>query len=1095
MKISHSVLLAITVLSFSVVGWTYAADKKPTAPALEEASEKPAEEVGISISQLQKDLEKNEKSLEITKQKKKEVKGETFLPDLYFVLSDLYNEKARLQYLLTRARNPKTPMNELDFSDSKQSKKMSLESLQTFIDNFPKNPDLDKAYFNMAQTYRELGLDEDMVKTQLKIISDFPQSKFWEQSQLTLGDYFLEQKKDPLMAKDFYQKILERKENPFMPLARYKLGWCYINLNKFYEAMVSFESVITVDKNFDPSLLPDVYRKSDVKKDALLNLVWPYSEQKTLSPERANPLAYFERLSPSRSVMVKVYARLAKRLLIKLKIDLAIPVYLRLLEMTYDPSSKAILYEEFYDAYKKSKLNWDISGLAEEFSETLMQLRNSDVLSAADMAKQEKNFEVYVRDFSTKLHSLAKISNRRVDFEKALSAYESFLYTFPKSKYTLQILVNQAEAYYSIRSYARAGLKYELISRRSKKKKDYWDSSIQSYAFALKNSDKLSKLELTESREGFREVGSSFIKTYPNDKANSMILFNIARTYYDDRDFYKAVQYFKSFINSYPRQKEVTMAGQLILDSFNQQEDYDGMIKSGKEIVSNPNIDNVQFKKDINELVKQAEYRKIQVQVGDPKSRDYATKLLGFAQKYQGSSIGDQALFEAFTSLKLKKDPQAYDPGEQLLLKHEDSKYAKEVTASMGQMAMNTADYKRAAKYFEVFARKYPQDPNSNQLLQTSAQLREYLGDYKEAAESYRALGDRNLEVAKQFVMAQDWSSAAQSLLARPSGDLRFNYWLGLSLYRQGQFDQAKIYLANASRQQSPSYEEKTMIAHSLYLVASIELKQYQSIQLGTGQDEAALVKQKTEKLKELTNLFEKVISYGNGRWTIASLYEMGRANDEFANFISNATIPAGLSDSQKQQYKTLIDQQSNQYRNKSKNFYKNCVTNAEKFDVFTFFVKGCSSMGSQLVDESNEQLKTSRSMDISPSESLSVRKKLFDNPRDPQLLLDLALVYIKAGDYKMSIAILNRVLEINRHFYKAQSWMGIVNMYLNDYETAHENFKQALKINKKDPLAVYGLASLYKQFAFLNKFKTYKNQAIGLSLPKGPIHPWMANL
>ena len=167
MNLRHSVLFSITMLSLFAAGQTFAADKtdkvdrKVAAAAGEDAAAKPSEEVGISISQLQKDLEKNEKSLEITKQKKKEVKGEAFLPDLYFVLSDLYNEKARLQYLLTRAKSPKTPMNELDFSDSKQSKKLSLESLQTFIDNFPKNPDLDKAYFNMAQTYRELGLDED----------------------------------------------------------------------------------------------------------------------------------------------------------------------------------------------------------------------------------------------------------------------------------------------------------------------------------------------------------------------------------------------------------------------------------------------------------------------------------------------------------------------------------------------------------------------------------------------------------------------------------------------------------------------------------------------------------------------------------------------------------------------------------------------------------------------------------------------------------------------------------------------------------------------------------------------------------------------
>ena len=86
------------MLSLFAAGQTFAADKtdkvdrKVAAAAGEDAAAKPSEEVGISISQLQKDLEKNEKSLEITKQKKKEVKGEAFLPNT-LVFSKTINSK------------------------------------------------------------------------------------------------------------------------------------------------------------------------------------------------------------------------------------------------------------------------------------------------------------------------------------------------------------------------------------------------------------------------------------------------------------------------------------------------------------------------------------------------------------------------------------------------------------------------------------------------------------------------------------------------------------------------------------------------------------------------------------------------------------------------------------------------------------------------------------------------------------------------------------------------------------------------------------------------------------------------------------------
>lgn len=93
----------------------------------------------------------------------------------------------------------------------------------------------------------------------------------------------------------------------------------------------------------------------------------------------------------------------------------------------------------------------------------------------------------------------------------------------------------------------------------------------------------------------------------------------------------------------------------------------------------------------------QSEYKNIQTSIADFSSDNYSKELLKFAEKYKGTNLGDRALFEAFNSLKSKKDPGAYIPGEELLIKHGNSKYAKEVTMEMGKLALLTADFRRAA--------------------------------------------------------------------------------------------------------------------------------------------------------------------------------------------------------------------------------------------------------------------------------------------------------------------------------------------------------------------------------------------------------------
>ncbi|MCB0385777.1 MAG: tetratricopeptide repeat protein, partial [Bdellovibrionales bacterium] len=178
----------------------------------------------ISLEKMRQDLAKINKSIDETEAKVKDVRDARFLPDLYFALAEFLVEKARYMYAIKIAENKGTPMDELDFNMEKRPKFRAIEIYDILIDKFPKLPERDKAIFFKAHELRELGRLEDMVRAYAQLTREYPKSAFWEESQLVIGDYFFEEKKDVDLALEMYTKILKRPVGPFTPLAHYKIG-------------------------------------------------------------------------------------------------------------------------------------------------------------------------------------------------------------------------------------------------------------------------------------------------------------------------------------------------------------------------------------------------------------------------------------------------------------------------------------------------------------------------------------------------------------------------------------------------------------------------------------------------------------------------------------------------------------------------------------------------------------------------------------------------------------------------------------------------------------------------------------------------------
>ncbi len=1048
-----------------------------------------------NLAELENDLKKINPSIETTQKKLKTINDATFLPDLYMLLAELYVDKSRYMFQIKKIRNANVPVEELDFANEKRPKQFAIDTYQKLIDKFPNYKERDKAMFFMAHEYREMGQLEDMVKVYQKLTAQYANSRFYAESQLIMGNYFFEEKKDLDYAHQIYAKVLDIKESPFKHLAQYKIGWVYINQAKWKEALLAFEKVLLEDPKMSLAELPEIYRKTDVRRDALTSMAWPYSELspseiKKLGEWRVDPILYFKKLSNNIVSYQKALARVARRLEVKKREVAMTRVYFELIKTTQDLDLRMEAIKKLYFAMKNSQKRWPVEGYVEFVTETLNRIRNSPDLDAKDKKEANFNYEIYARDGATRLQERAKQTTSSEDYRQAIFAYKSYLWAFPSSKYSFEMHLNLAESYFKIKKWVLAGIEYEYISNESKdskKKKEYLDSSLEAYTKALKEPDNLNRVQLVEARGGLRDVGSTYVKSFPKDRAVPETMFNIGRSYYDERDYKSSEKNLTDYLTQFPSDKNSQLAVDLILDGYNQKEDFAGLSVAGQKILKIRGLSQLIYT-TVGDLIKQAEYRKIQTKTQDLTSSKYSEELLKFAQKYKGSNLGDQALYEAFTGFKAKKDPRAYIPGEELLIKHANSKYAKPVVFEMGKMAVLTSDFRRASSYFEIFSSKYPQETEAKQLLTQAAQMRESMGDLPQAKIDFQKLKNFGA-VARMDFMSNNWGQLRGS--ARNADGVKGTYWMGLAAYRLGNLKDAFSYLGQVAKTSGRTFEEKAMAAHSLYLLTMSAMKEYKKIQLAPG-NEAQAVQAKSKMLERLTAQLNAVIKQGNGRWTIAALYGLGQSNKEFSKFIKAAPMPAGLAAAQQQQYRAAIEQQAKQFEDASSKFFKQCIDSAEKFEVFTNFVKGCQSKGDIVVDEESETKVHAQASENAPDAAFKIRQKLYDKPRSIELLTELSQAYTEGGDYPMANLILDRVLEIEKDHTASVAQKGMNYLFMSDLDTSQITFVAALKANPENVTALWGMAALYNQFNFKTRLGPALQKAKRAGNPKQPLHPWV---
>jgi tetratricopeptide (TPR) repeat protein len=689
---------------------------------------------------LKRDIFKVDRSLLETERLIAKSRNAPYLPDLQFRAAELYVEKSRYVYFLQSETRPEGQKGAMVSPETKLLKQKAIQIYTRILREFPDFKDADKVTFYLAHEQRELGEFDTMLKTQNELIAKYPKAA--PPSRPSRSSATTVRQDRPQQAEEHYQEILKFPQSPVHDLARYKLGWIRVNQQKFNDAVTFFEGAA----GSEPLPGVDSQKALNVKREALLDLVYSYTEARP--PKGA--LAYFEKLSDSRTTYALSLDKLGNRYFIKQQYEWAIPALRKLMEIQPDPDLDIERAEKLYDSLKAAKGR--VPTQQEDIKFLVRAAVNVKVDPFKDQTTRRKQLvelEELTRDLATQLQALAQKTDDRKVYLQAASAYKEYLSLFRPEKYVRDIMHNRADALFAAHAYPEAARQFEELETYEERARNAAGAEAAAYGALLSHFsalkpgevDRITAFEVADARQALKLDGAKFISKHPRNPNAFTVKFNIARAYYDDGEFERSSQLFTAFAMEYPTHKDAPVGGKLALDGLRQLNDFKGIEETTRKFLGNGQLP-AAFLADVRKF--QAESKgealgELALQ-SSAETGDVVEGLLKVASENKGGDIAEKALYGAFTAAREKKDyAKEREIGAKLLTDYPKTAYTSDVLATIARHSAEAGRFPEAAQWYEQLGARMGQDATAYDGWMAAGRLRIVLNDLPGAQKDFQS--------------------------------------------------------------------------------------------------------------------------------------------------------------------------------------------------------------------------------------------------------------------------------------------------------------------------------------------------------------------
>jgi len=1025
------------------------------------------------ISNLKQKIQTIDNSIKITRSKIGSQANAKFTPDLLFMLAELYLDKATVSKSLKQELAK--DKSEVDETAEKQILSEASEQYRIIEERYPEYSKLDRVLFNRGNLLKLMGNENEALAKFKAVTVKFPNSKYADQALLEIANIFLD-KKDYDYSIEFFTKATTSKELKISLTAKLKIGLIYTLQEKWTDSMKSFESIYDVPHENTVEVL-------NLKEEALIASVYPLleilSNQTSIPSNWKNPISYYLSKNIPDIIKARALQRLATRYEIKKQEHESAKAYWEVFRLLQSPTEKKAAFETAYLKHKKLKLSEFPQFAIDETISLILKMHSS--FEPTSLTHEVSKYEVVLRDLLTSQQKLIMATKRLDELKTLAQQYRDYLVLYPNYPDTPLMKLNLAELYFHSGQYHLAGRFYnESVQYQSHpkiSKKDALNAALESF-LAGASDLKSPSYELILNQAGYKLTALNYLKLFPGDPKSADILFNIGKITYDEQNFEEAAKLIFSWLQKYPRHNQARNATLLYLDCYYLRNQLKELIAASQRVQGIVGLDS-SIKAQAKAASEQTQMRAVRSIAGEFGSKKYAIKFAEFARKNKNSQLGEQALYEAFASLRSQNSPEVYEIGEEYVSTYPNTQRGKEVFLSLTQIALTRFDYLKAAGYLASYGQKYENESNSKPFLEQAGLIFELFGKTEEAISSYRLAGQGEKAVAL-LVKQNQWAKASSE--SSKIGGIAGSFYQGLALYRQGDVQSATRLLNQVATASSSLSQEKMMIGHAANILAEIQIAKF-AAPLTSKTFSPQVLQLKTNEYQAISQLTDLAIQSQGGKWVIGGIYNLAKLNRLMANFLNSAEAPNGMDS---QQLKSLLNPQIQSYLSASKELVTQCVELANKNEILSGFTGACLSNQNFSERLDSPTINTNFKTKYDPL----ILKPLIDNPKDVKQITQTATQLILNGNIPTAHLILLSSLETHSQNSDIYSLLGITSLHLKDYEISQTYFKKALEINPQNSMAIRGLAGLAKNFSLAGVFAQYQKRAPSNINPN--LHPWL---
>ncbi len=554
-----------------------------------------------------------EASIKILRNQIVENQSAPFLADLYMQLGELLTQKANTLYYI-QMETGKGP------GSSTPIIKAQREAISVFskvLKEFPSYSKRAKVLYLISFGYKNIGENENFIKTVNTLIKNFPESIEAIRGRLILGSYFIETKSYD-KALDILSPVLKSQHAYERNLAQYRVGVVYSFKEKWLEALQAFEKVISDESFIDEEReisLENRGLKSTLKQEALTDSVKAFTYVYKKDPD---PVGYYSRICPTEFLFQDVIQKLSFRYIFLKEYQTAIKLLRVLAERIPDPETVVNIYKEVLLGIPLEKRVEipviEMTYLLEHYKAWIAFYD----LNTKTKEEAFRFFEKQIRDLGTRNHDLAKANKeelRKTYSKRAEDYYLLYLGFFPNTSMRAKIATNLADLYYMNKNYILAAEYYlrTFDGEFGKPKKPL--VLLNNAIISAEKNEKYSFYDQLRARGLLIRAVKTMLAQSIKARKNPRYHFILAKAKFEQGFYTDAIDELYNFVKAFPSSKYAVLASELILDYYNTRADYNGLsgwssklmkikMKDKKFLAKLKKINEVANLKNIDEIVK-----------------------------------------------------------------------------------------------------------------------------------------------------------------------------------------------------------------------------------------------------------------------------------------------------------------------------------------------------------------------------------------------------------------------------------------------------------------------------------------------------------